>query len=346
MLKCRFIVLALALMPSAAFADDPATRDDDAFAANRRLGRGINLGNALEAPNEGDWGLTLQADYFERIKEAGFQSVRIPVRWATHVGPSPDFTVAPSYFDRVDWAIDQALSRGLAVILNAHHDDELYKDPDKHELRLRAIWKQIAERYRGRPKTLAFELLNEPNGGLTDERWQSMIPKLLEVVRESNPKRIVIVGPGHWNNVDNLAGLALPEVDRRLIVTFHYYSPFQFTHQGAEWVEKSGAWKGRTWTGSAFEVDALRKDFAKASKWGIDNRRPVNLGEFGAYSAADMTSRAAWTGAVAREAERLGFSWDYWEFASGFGAYDKESGQWREPLKNALIPPEVLNIGK
>src|SRR5688500_8874714 len=35
------------------------------------LQRGINMGNMLEAPNEGEWGLTVQEEYFDLIKEAG-----------------------------------------------------------------------------------------------------------------------------------------------------------------------------------------------------------------------------------------------------------------------------------
>ena len=40
---------------------------DDAFHYNRLLGRGINLGNALDAPHEGAWGVTLKADYYRLI---------------------------------------------------------------------------------------------------------------------------------------------------------------------------------------------------------------------------------------------------------------------------------------
>ncbi len=318
----------------------PVLAADDIFTINKKLGRGINLGNALDAPSEGEWGLTLKEEFFEQVKNAGFHSVRIPIRWATHTGPGPDFTVDPTFFSRVDWAIDQALSRGLVAVINAHHDDDLYKEPAKHQARLESTWKQIAKRYQGRSDRLIFELLNEPNGSLTDEKWQELFPKLLAIVRESNPNRAVIIGPGHWNNVDSLKNLKLPENDRNLIATFHYYSPFHFTHQGASWVDGSDAWKGETWTGTPSQVESLQKDFDKAAQWGKANNRPIYVGEFGAFSGAEMNSRATWTAAVAREAERLGFSWAYWEFASGFGAFDKDENKWRAPLKDALVPPD------
>ena len=54
------------------------------------------------------------------------------------------------------------------------------------------------------------------------------------------------------------------------------------------------------------------------------------LGEFGAFQGADMESRAQWTRFVAREAEKCGFSWAYWEFCSGFGAYDPKAESWRD----------------
>ena len=338
----RILPLALGLaVASTTFADDPPTPIRDAFEANRLLGRGVNLGNALEAPKEGEWGITLKEGYFEAIRKAGFDSVRIPVRWATHTGEGPLYIIDPEYLKRVDWAVDQALSRGLVAVLNVHHDDELYKASAKNLDRLKATWLQVAAHFKDRPDRLFFELLNEPHDDLTDGRWQAIFPLLLANVRGSNPTRTVIIGPGHWNSGDHLSTLELPEHDRNLIATFHYYNPFHFTHQGAPWAEGSDAWKGQTWSATPEQVAALEKDFARAAKYGKDHRRPIYLGEFGAYSGADLKSRVTWTDAVAREAERQGFSWAYWEFASGFGVYDPAKDEWREPLLKALLPPKV-----
>jgi endoglucanase len=147
----------------------------------------------------------------------------------------------------------------------------------------------------------------------------------------------VIVGPGQWNGIRALEKLQLPKDDRHLIVTVHFYEPFEFTHQGASWVKGADRWKGRQWTGSPAEQAAIRQQLQKAAAWAKERGLPVFLGEFGAYEAADMESRARWTRFVAREAEKLGFSWAYWEFCSGFGAYDPRADRWRTPLKAALL---------
>ena len=84
----------------------------------------------------------------------------------------------------------------------------------------------------------------------------------------------------------------------------------------------------------------MRRDFDRVAAWGKRNQRPIYLGEFGSFSAADLDSRLRWTRAVAGEAERGGFSWAYWEFGAGFGIYDPSAGLWRQTLLSALLKPE------
>jgi len=64
--------------------------------------------------------------------------------------------------------------------------------------------------------------------------------------------------------------------------------------------------------------------------------RPVFLGEFGSYDKGDMESRTRYTAYVARTAEKLGFSWAYWQFDSDFIVYDIEKEKWVLPILNAL----------
>ncbi len=313
---------------------------DDAFEQNRRLGRGVCLANALEAPEEGDWGVVLQEEYFDLIKEAGFNHVRIPIRWSAHADADAPYTIDPEFFARVDWAVEQALCRGLLVMIDVHHYEELVVFPDKHRERFLGLWRQIAEHYQDYSNDLLFELFNEPYDQLTASRWNELLVDTLAIVRETNPDRFVVIGPPLWNIVWEVNKLELPEDDRRIIVTVHYYSPMELTHQGTDWVEDSDEWLGTTWEGTASEKRQISRDLNTAATWAEVRDRPLHLGEFGTYYRADMASRASWTAFVVQQAEERGMSWSYWEFGAGFGVYDLEHGEWNEEILNALIPQE------
>ncbi|MFI0723183.1 glycoside hydrolase family 5 protein [Streptomyces sp. NPDC021224] len=300
----------------------------------RGLGRGINVGNALDALPGGPE-LPLDERYFDEIARAGFDTVRLPVRWSAHAGSAPPYAIDPAFFARVDAGVRAALDRGLNAVVNVHHYREMNADPDAHLPRLLALWRQIAARYAGHPDELVLELLNEPGDRLTPERWNTVLAQVLAAVRARDPGRTVIVGPGEHNDLRALPALVLPD-DDHLLACVHYYAPFGFTHQGAGWVRGADRWLGRTW-GSAADEDAVRSDLARAAAWGREHGLPLLVGEFGAFSAAPMASRERWTAFVRAEAERLGMSWAYWEFGTDFGAFDPVRGAWREPLRRALL---------
>lgn len=302
------------------------------------LQRGINLGNMLEAPNEGEWGLTVQEEFFDLIKEGGFDFIRLPIRWNTHADESAPYTIDPVFFTRIDEIVNWALERDLAIIVDFHHYDEMAWDPWGHKDRFLGIWGQVAEHYKDYPSNVLFELLNEPNGELNAALWNEYSGEALAIVRGSNPNRDVIIGPVAWNEYDWVSTLDVPD-DEHIIVTFHYYLPFEFTHQGAEWVEGSDPWLGKTWEATDSEKAEITRHFDSVAKWAQRHGNiPILLGEFGAYSKAEMDSRVRWTEFVRSEAERHGFAWAYWEFASGFGIYDPQAKVWREDLRKALIP--------
>jgi endoglucanase len=341
----HFVAWAALVLLAAGCSENPVAPEDEtapadlaAFAQNARLGRGMNLGNALEAPNEGEWGVILKSEYFDLIKNAGFNSVRIPIRWSAHAAATAPYAIAADFLQRVDWAVEQALTRKLAVIINIHHYDELMDDPASQKARFLAIWQQLAAHYQNHSGDLFFELLNEPNGFLISNLWNQYLQEALATIRQTNPRRILIVGPANWYSISSLQTLELPAHDKSLIVAVHYYKPLDFTHQGAEWVPGSDAWLGTKWSGTPTQRQVILQDFAAAAAWGADHNRPLNVGEFGAYSKADMPSRALWTEFVARTAEANGMSWHYWEFIAGFGVYNRAANDWNYPLLNALIP--------
>lgn len=321
--------------------DEPADQShfSDAFQVNRILGKGINLGNTLEAPNEGEWGLTIREEYLDEVKQAGFESVRIPIRWNAHALEGFPFTIDEAFFDRVDEVIAWAFDRDLAVMINIHHYNELMEQPHEQRDRFLKIWEQIAAHYQEYPEELVFEILNEPHDNLTPAIWNSFLADALGIIRQTNPGRVIAVGTAEWGGFGSLQDLELPDNDRQIITTVHYYNPFHFTHQGADWVgDEADQWLGTVWDGADHEKAEVDSDFDSVEQWARNHDRPIHVGEFGAFSTADDLSREQWTAYVRESSENRQFSWAYWEFGSGFGAYDPGSGEWREYLLRALIP--------
>ena len=119
----------------------------------------------LEAPNEGEWGLTVQEEYFDLIKEAGFDFVRLPVNWKAHTTRTGyddgdrGYTIEPAFFARVDEIVDRALKHDLAIIIDFHDYEELMAEPNGEQFWY--LWSQIAEHYKDYPPQVLFELLNE-----------------------------------------------------------------------------------------------------------------------------------------------------------------------------------------
>ncbi len=275
-------------------------------------------------------------EHFQLIREGGFQTVRLNLHAFEHMDAQN--RLDPAWLETLDWAVRGALDEGLMVILDEHDFVTCGENPAPCRPKLMAFWRQIAERYKEAPDRVIFEILNEPNKGV-DPLWNEWLREALAIIRQTNPTRTVIVGPAFWNNISWLDRLSLPENDRNIVVTVHYYLPMEFTHQGASWTPEFEKLTGVTW-GTAEEQARLRRDFQGVQAWSEKHRRPILLGEFGAYDKADMASRARYTAAAARTAECLGWAWAYWQFDSDFIVYDIDTGRWVEPIKTALtLPP-------
>ena len=89
-----------------------------------QMQKGINLGNTLEPPLEGGWNNpAAQEYYFDMYKDAGFNCVRVPVRWDQHTQASYPYKIDEAWLQRVEQVVDWGLSRGLFIIINAHHEE-------------------------------------------------------------------------------------------------------------------------------------------------------------------------------------------------------------------------------
>ncbi len=308
----------------------------DAFDQIKRLGRGVNV-LGYDAIWKNPKKARFEVKHFKLIREAGFQTVRINLHALQRMGKAPDYRLPDAWLKTLDWAIENALAEGLNVILDLHNYNDVAKDPASFKPRLMAFWKQIGERYMAAPDGLLFEILNEPNGKLDAPLWNAWLVDVLAVIRTQNPTRTVVIGPPEWNGIGFLDKLTLPESDRNIVVTVHYYEPFPFTHQGAPWMPETVKLSGVTW-GSPQEIKRLEADFDRVQAWSEKNRRPILLGEFGAYEKGPMESRVRYTRALARAAEARGWAWAYWQFDSDFIVYDIDKDRWVQPILEALIP--------
>jgi endoglucanase len=173
-----FAALTLALLTATCVvATEPnaASAKPDSFKMNKMLGRGVNFGNALEAPTEGAWGVVVKEEYFDILKQAGFNSVRLPVNWSGHALKEKPYTINPDFFKRVDTIVGWAISRNMPIIVNIHQYNETYDAPLEQKERFVGLWKQIAEHYKDYPDILLFEAMNEPKRKLTAAIWNDYI---------------------------------------------------------------------------------------------------------------------------------------------------------------------------
>jgi endoglucanase len=338
--------------------------------ATPKLARGMNIGNALDAPQEGAWGVRLSEYHFQAFAEAGFDHVRLPVKFSGHAASRAPYALDEGFLQRIDWAIGQALSRHLAVILDMHHYNELSENPDENAERFVELWKQIGRRYRNQPRAVVLELLNEPHDKLTSDKYNPILARALAAVRSIDPGRLIVVDSVFWAAADKLDQLELPKDDHNVIVSFHMYQPILFTHQGltdfmpaeygtkrivypgppAQPVEPVSGARSVPWVAAWFDgynrkpaaenpcgPATIREQFDLATHFAERTGFPMYMGEFGVGDTADADSRARWLRAVRTEAEKRHIGWAYWDDGSHFKAFDASRGKWIGYLHDALL---------
>ena len=338
----RFPVLCTRLLPlavllAAASASAQMTPAD----AAAQMGRGINLGNTMEAdPTEGSWNNKelVQERYFDDYAAAGFSTVRIPVRWGTHMGNAAPFAVSAAWMDRVEQVVDWALERGLFVILNSHHDDWLKRDYSNPRLQARfdSLWSQVATRFQDKPDRLLFEMFNEPFSPMTLAQTEDMNARVLPIIRRTNPTRIVLYSGASYSSRPDLISAQVP-ADDYVMGYYHSYDPFLFGLRG------QGTW------GTASDRRDLDNAFSSVVAWSARTGVPAALSEFGAIKHTlqgtegntitgdiDYNSRMRFYGAFVVGAVQAGIPFQAWDDGGDFEIFQRASSDWNE-IKDILI---------
>ena len=336
-----------------------------ARAVNQRLGRGINLGNSWDSQGSGanpdcGWGNCIKDEDFQIIKAAGFNSVRIPVRWSHDASIVTPYTIDDVRLAGVREDIQIALGLGLAVVVNFHHytdmNDAAVGIEDNPEIfqdeleRFVAMWSQVAAGLNDFPDSMVvYEIMNEPHDIKKSSTVNTIMTAAYNAIRAVAPTKIIMFEGNGYSQFAEIKKLDLPKDDGNIIVSGHYYEPYEYTHQGTAAMYPCGA--GIT----SSDLSKIAKDFksyvdsANAYFPDVDGVHgvPINLGEFGAIGRTGSTcgaeapseaSRAQWTDYVIKAAEKYGISWHYWAYGktSGFQAYDQSEGQWFPEMKKVF----------
>ena len=327
-------------------ATQGSDRDSEGMAFVAGMGLGWNLGNTFDAlPNnrgsragletETAWGNPKTTRKLIRyIKEQGFDTIRIPISWHAHTGDAPDYTVDPAWMDRVDEVVTWALAEKLYVIINMHHEsawlEKASTDYEGTMAEYRALWNQIARRFRDRTDHLIFESMNEidfkdvpleENGALVNR----INDEFVKIVRKSggaNPKRWLLL-PGPYADLDKTCELLKLPDDPRCIVSVHYYMPstFAIATPGTSW--------GYSYTwGTDEERAKMDEYFDKLKTTFLDKGVPVIIGEYGCLLRnKDRAARVDYFRSIVRHSRELGICPVFWDNGEEL---DRRAYVWRQ----------------
>ncbi|MBO4805336.1 MAG: cellulase family glycosylhydrolase [Paludibacteraceae bacterium] len=295
-----------------------------------KLGNGVNVSHWLsQSDRRGEERAKqiVKAD-FDSIAAMGFDHVRIPVDEVQLYDDS--LNRYEDAFQLLKNAIDWSLEDGLNVIVDLHvirsfhfnnengRPNTLFTDPAAQENMVK-VWLDLQQFLKVYPNDrVAYELLNEVSAP-THEAWNQLIEKNIKALRQEEPNRMIVVGSNWAQTIAAFDSLRVPEGDKNLIVSFHYYSPLLITHYGAPWSDAS-LYKGKvTYPGLpiadtscykdmkpedvakirvhnvAYNRDSMARDMMHAIEMAKDWGLELYCGEFGSYPRfIDQETRLRW----------------------------------------------------
>ncbi|ETT57039.1 cellulase [Paenibacillus sp. FSL R7-277] len=369
--KCGVYSVALVLLAStllgssgsrasAADASAALTSDFRSLQASQivsEMGAGWNLGNSLEAsvngiPSETAWNNpTITPQLIQKVKAAGFKTIRIPVSYLNYIGSAPGYTINSAWLDRVKAVVDYAYNEGLYVVINIHGDGFnsvqgswlLVNSGNQTAIKQKyqKVWQQIANKFASYGERLILESMNEVFDGNYNNPNLAYYANLnaynqifVDTVRQTggnNSARWLLI-PGWNTNIDYTAGnygfvlptdnyrsSTIPGSEKRIMISAHYYSPWDFAGEESGNITQWGATatnpaKKSTWGQEDYLNSQLQSMYNKFTTQGY----PVVIGEFGSidkssYDSSNNIYRAAYAKAVTATAKKYKAVPVYWD---------------------------------
>ena len=345
---------------------NPGAMARDAKAVASGMFAGWNLGNALEAYGGSDhetaWGNPKTTkQMIDAVVNAGFNAIRIPVRWYPRFTDAATAQVDPKWMERVKEVVGYCLDNDVYVIINTHHESWLesfpfYKDSTEVYRKERALWTQIANAFKDYDERLLFAGTNEvhvPNewGRPAKEKENAEVQNgfnrvFVEAVRATggnNILRNLIIQTYCTNSEWGPELLAIPNdpTPDRLMVEVHYYDPWSYagTEEDKFWGKPYAQYGIASWG----QEDFMEARFAALKKKFVDKGYPVIVGECGSNRQKDTgpnaakirESRAYYFQTLAATTKKYGavpFLWDNGGVENGidkFGLFDRNKGMKR-----------------
>lgn len=334
-LLCGFLVIMM-MLGAAASAD--TLTGLDAMEIVRQMGIGWNLGNTFDATGgskanvysqETSWGNPkVTAELIHRVKEAGFDTIRIPVTWYRQLSTDGSYTVAPAFMDRVREVVDMAMSEGLFVIINMHHESwlnckTLDTDYEKIGQQLAAIWRQVADTFAEYDQHLIFEGMNEPRMAGTSVEWngndagiaavnylnQVFVDTIRTDAKGFNGERALMI-PGYAasSSASVMAATKIPQWNGKqaenIIVSVHCYTPYDFC------LSDTMTNFNRLFTSHTMPIDMI---FYSIKGHFLAKGIPVVIGETGATNKDNTVAREHWAYYMGKQSASYGVPICIWD---------------------------------